>query len=233
MALSNRKSSASKGPDRMRPAPTAADWNVLKEAYRKVKKNTDPDDVYLYQTFDANDNGFKIPFEVRQSPGKGRGIFCTEFVRKGQFVSEARCGRFYTEEQWREFLTSVPHELAKDCTDWAYVEKFKGRSAVWLDFCEAALMNHGDRESRWKKLCCSLRRSRYSEFAGSDKANVEEKIHNGRWISYAIRDIHAGEEILCDYEDFHNYDEPLSWFEDTWDEYWEHGSSSSSSSSSD
>jgi len=235
MAASPNRANKKPG-DGTRPIPDEAVWTMLQDAYREVKKDTDPDDVELYQAFDAKDDGFKVPFEVRQSPGKGRGIFCTELVRKGRIVHEARCGRFYTEQQWREFLTSIPHEWAKDCVDWAYVEEGdEGKVSVWLDFCDAALMNHGVHLSRWEKLCgCVSRRSRYSanKYGGSDEANVKNILHEGKWCYDAIRDIQAGEEILCDYTAFHDYDEPLSWFEDTWDEYWSDSSSSSSSSSS-
>ena len=57
---------------------------MLQDAYRKVKKETDPADVELYKAFDAKDNGFRVPFEVKQSPGKGRGVCVTELVRKGR-----------------------------------------------------------------------------------------------------------------------------------------------------
>ena len=51
---------ASKKPgDVIRPVPDEAIWTMLQDAYRKVKKDTDPADVELYKAFDAKDNGFK------------------------------------------------------------------------------------------------------------------------------------------------------------------------------
>lgn len=198
--------------EHVRPIPDEETWRMIHEAYKTVKGTTDPDDEFLYQAIDAKDNGFKIPFKVRQSPGKGRGIFCTEFVPKGVCVCQDRSGRFYTEKQWREFLSLLPHDLAKDCVDWAYCEEHKGVKAVHLDLCEAALTNHGKpQHSRWAKLRCFSK--------SGERANLKEKLIDDKWCYVAARDLEAGEELLCDYEDFHDYDDPLPWFDSIWDDF--------------
>jgi hypothetical protein len=195
-------------PHQPRPIPDATTWKMLQEAYKEIKGDTDPNDAHLFQAFDNDDNGYKIKIEIRQSPGKGRGVFCVDPISKDTLVCRDMAGRFYTEQQWRDFLKLLPNSLAQDCCEWAYVEQYKGKQAVFLDFNESALMNHGDSLSCWEKLLCR-----------KATANLDERSHRGRWCHFASRDIQAGSELLVDYEDFHDYEHSLSWFESIWYEY--------------
>lgn len=204
--------------DSVRPIPDEAMWRKLYEAYKAVKKDTDKDDVALFQKMDARDNGFKVPIEIRQSPGKGRGVFFTGFVPKGTMICEDRSGKFYTEAQWREFLRLLPHHMAQDCCLWAYVEK---DGVVYLDFSEAALFNHGNDLDWWESLCpCSKK---------EQEANVVEKEMDGTHCYLASRDIQADEELLCDYDSFHDdtvSGKKVPWFDEIWCEYLPDGSDS-------
>jgi len=205
----------------VRPGPDEATWKLIRETYRKVKEDCLDDwDIALLKAFDAGTSAFHVPIEVRQSPGKGRGVFVTQLIPKGTAICEDQSGHFTTESQWREFLSLLPRDLAYDAVSWAYVEKYQGKSAVWLDLYEGSLMNHGsdNRSSMLSKLCAScFKKSKKEDL--SEEANLEDLYHDGKWHMHASRDIQPDEELLCDYDNFHDYDHKLKWYDDTWEEY--------------
>jgi hypothetical protein len=54
-----------------RPIPDKLTWQMLIDAYKKVIKNTDNDNIALFKGLDSHRCGFKITFEVWQVKGKG------------------------------------------------------------------------------------------------------------------------------------------------------------------
>lgn len=200
-----------------RPIPDEATWQMLIEAYKKTKKNTDNDDINLFKALASHRSGFKIPFEVRQVPGKGRGLFATEYVAKATCVCDDRSGKFRTEKEWREFLALLPHEVAKDSVDWCGVDDYGEGEAVFLDFCELALLNHGFSKGSlklWEKKFPFLSHRKAT-------ANLKGKEFDGMWHMVASRDIQAGEELLCDYNQCGiGYDHNLPWYDTIYEEYY-------------
>lgn len=103
------------------------------------------------------------------------------------------------------------------------------QEAVWLDLFEGSLVNHGDsikhRRPFFGLRCCPTSSSRNSNDSNDknkkDTANLDEgRFHDGKWHMHASRDIQAGEELLCDYNEFHEDEHGLTWFDDSWREYW-------------
>ena len=199
-----------------RPVPDEKTWKLLIETYLQVKGDIDKDDAALVDAIAENPSGFRVAYEVRQTAAKGRGLYVTEFVPKGACICDDRAGFFTTEKQWRDFLSLLPPDLARDCVDWVGVDTHQGIEAVFIDFCDMALMNHGSskRLLPWDKL-----RARFSKRT-KPRANVKSRWFNGMWHMVATRDIQAGEELLCDYSQSHNYDHGLEWFEEIYDEYY-------------
>ena len=206
----NKASSSTESVDtKTRPIPDEATWKLIRETYRKVKQDSLDDwDNDILEAFAAGSTAFYVPFEVRQTEGKGRGLFATQRILKGACVREDRSGHFVSESQWREFLASLPHDLAADAVSWAYVEEYEGKQAVCLDLDEGSLMNHGED----LRACCLFKQK-------EGTANLEEREHGGKWHLHASRDIQPDEELLCDYDDFHDYDHKVTWFDETWEEY--------------
>ena len=152
-----------------------------------------------------NPSGFRIAYEVRQTAAKGRGLFVKQFVPRGACICDDREGFFTTEKQWRDYLSLLPPDLARDCVDWVAVDSEEGVEAVSLSFCDASLMNHGWSTRFWplEKLCARFSRR------PKPRANVKSRWFDGMWHVVATRDIQEGEELLCDYTQSHNYDHGL------------------------
>ena len=206
-------------PLQLRPIPDEATWQLLVNAYKKVKGNTDNGDIALFEALDVHRSGFHIPFQARQVPGKGRGLFATQHVAQGTCICDDRSGKFRTEQEWRDFLALLPYQVAKESVDWCGVDEYDddGGQAVFIDFCELALLNHG-----YSKRSLKLW-ERIFPFLSCRKAtaNVMGKEIDGVWHMVACRDIQAGDELLCDYNECGiGYDYNLPWFDTIYEEYY-------------
>jgi len=169
-----------------RPIHSQSTWKLLRKAYVDIvtpEKSTIGDPL-------ADFNGFDVDFIVKQCD-KGRGIFANEFIEKGNaFYTCRRTAVFEDGQSFRRFLMSIPPDLACDITNWAYVEQIDKDSEkitvddfrIMVELDENAFCNHGD-----------------------------DGTHNLVWRNekaIALRDINAGEEILCNYDAFAN---PNAW----------------------
>jgi hypothetical protein len=190
-------------------------WKVLREAYKKIKEcrdNKEPGDVALFNAME-NDGvcGFRVPFEVRHSPGKGRGIFVTQFIAKDTCIWDDRSGHFFSRSDWRKFLSLLPHDLARDVVTWTYAYWWDDeRQVVGLDLDEASLMNHAGNTVNYDGTPVD---------ESDEKPNVHNHYDGKMWHLHASRDIQAGEELLCDYHDCHDYEDTCEWYDETWHEY--------------
>ena len=184
--------------------PDVSTWTFMRAVYKEVKGNSDPIDKALWKAVAANPNGLTVPYAVKQTNDKGRGLFCVEDIPTGSIVCNGLSGRFQSENQWRQFLGMLPPHLAKDSVDWALVDEDDEteEEMVYLDFCDIVFLNHGGTED--------------------GKANVKSKdFSNGSWGMVATRDIHAGEELLCDYSQCGSgYDHSLDWYHKVHQEYY-------------
>uniref|UniRef100_A0A7S1BAF0 SET domain-containing protein n=1 Tax=Corethron hystrix TaxID=216773 RepID=A0A7S1BAF0_9STRA len=201
------------------PLPDESTWEQLNRAHRQVfakyydaaattdekKDDRDPNPSESFGSEDAN-GGFVVLHDVGISPGKGRGVFSREFVRKDDpVVSDGPVAVFETERDWREFLARLPPALVRDVVAWAYVvenpdDVAEGEPdpdhAVQLDLYAGSLMNHGDSPS-----------------PGGNPDGEAANVYCAD-VLRASRDIQPGEEFLIDYKSFHIKDHDLDWFEE-------------------
>lgn len=211
---------ATEEPALQRPIPDHSTWTLLREVFLRVKeKSDDPRDLDLVKTITtavaANDNGFRVPIEIRRSAGKGRGVFATGAIPKGTTVmSDTPTGYFFNEREWRAFLSQLPRDLACDVVIWAWVADYNenddGTRAVGLDLGEGSLMNHGSAKTRHDGSVVD---------AGDGSADNNLIYNTDSWDLLAARDILPGEELLCDYCDFHDYEHELHWYTESCKEY--------------
>eukprot|EP00568_Trieres_chinensis_P012881 CAMPEP_0183296544 /NCGR_PEP_ID=MMETSP0160_2-20130417/4046_1 /TAXON_ID=2839 ORGANISM="Odontella Sinensis, Strain Grunow 1884" /NCGR_SAMPLE_ID=MMETSP0160_2 /ASSEMBLY_ACC=CAM_ASM_000250 /LENGTH=230 /DNA_ID=CAMNT_0025458163 /DNA_START=71 /DNA_END=763 /DNA_ORIENTATION=+ len=173
-----------------RPIWDQSTWVLLRETYRDIVG------LELSSIPNHHDSGFFIPYEVHLTDGKGRGVFATEKITKGQKVwTERHTAQFHEdqEEEFRSFLAAIPYELACDILQWAYVQKKDGSYAASVDLDDCSYLNHA-----------------------RDGNNVVET-----WdATVAGRDIEVGEELLTDYTSF-DEDGKLIWFDDLADLAWD------------
>lgn len=132
------------------PAPSPEHYRTMQRAYLQSKK-TDKDPLWdgpRMENYKHGNGGMKIPFEVRQSPGKGRGLFATTIVPKGTIVfRNDLTGRFRSAREWYEFLYRLPELVACDVLTWVYPaeeDPESGQSPIEIDLNAGGLMNSGD-----------------------------------------------------------------------------------------
>ena len=211
--------------------PTEADFVAVREAYFAAKANSqDPYDDDLRAAILTNPSEDEdtpvvvMPLLEIRSSSFGRGLFTKQAVAKGQPVYQnRRAGIFRSEMEWRRFLELLPTDILRhDVVLWSYVLAWRDDEddededpfVVALDLDEGSLMNHGaltDIES-------TSVLSSHGKHALSSAAIANVQSGDNDYL-VAVRDIEAGEEILCDYSTFHMPDHDLTWYRQTWDEF--------------
>ena len=178
--------------DRTKPLPTMEYWETMLEAYNQVVDPTykfDPD-IPPTQGYRLNEDG-PPPYYAKLSPGKGRGLFASRDIQKGEIVHYGTKSDvvFPNETSWKRFMFAMPRKMACDQAEWSFTQQFEenGRMRIVSSLNIAILMNEGNHRN---------------------EVNVEPKDDNGEASEYstlfrAIKDIKKDEEILMDYA---NYD---------------------------
>jgi len=145
-------------------------WENLRNEYRRAvganlsSISTDP-----------KKSGMLVPYEVRKDPIKGRGLFLTENVKKGQIVwDKSQHAKFAKEISFYRFLSSISHDLACDVLQWAYVVEDPEYGPVCaFELDDGTYMNNGGINAPF-------------DFSGDGVV--------------ALRDVEAGEEIAVNYD---------------------------------
>jgi hypothetical protein len=168
---------------RNRPIPDEEMWRLLRRAYTDV---VGTEESAPHATFYA-------PVHVEQTDKKGRGIFATGPIKKGDPVWDSdEEAVFEDRESLYKFLKSIPQLHVCDVLSWAWTEyenvpnSFKKRLVLALNLDESAMINN----SRSKKLTnigCDPYAAKKFE-GGCDK------------YEFALKDIEAGEEIISFYD---------------------------------
>lgn len=181
--------------------PDSSTFRLIREAYFKTAPSEDPHNVDLLEELAESTSGAIAPMEIRHG-SRGRGLFLKKAVRKGEVVRDnSLYGIFKTEEHWTAFLSELPLDLQSDVCMWAYVLEWDDDHpyVVGLDLDEGSLMNHGPKTS-----------TQVEEGAANLDAVVDEE---GTSQLFALRDLEVGEELLCDYNAFHQREHNLHWYQ--------------------
>lgn len=171
--------------DQNKALPTLEEWMFLKKQYRELV-NTQPlildSQVSPTEGFSHGTNvnaDTPPPYFAGQSKGKGRGLFASRPIKKGELVHDGPRSSvaFPDAMSFRRLIVNLPRTIACDVTEWAWTQKISedGEMRILLDLNIAALMN-----------------------SSHDEPNIAP-INNTQTKMYATRDIAQGEEILQDY----------------------------------
>eukprot|EP00984_Skeletonema_dohrnii_P002606 scaffold912_cov121-Skeletonema_dohrnii-CCMP3373.AAC.7 len=169
--------------DDTKPIPTLDQWLSMREQYNQHVDSTTsfndpipPTDGY---TFKKNE---RPPFYAKLSPGKGRGIFASRDIQKGELVHDGSNSDvvFPDGPSFRQFVFALPRTMACDVMEWTWTQQFQegGDYHICLAINISSLMNTGDDEDEVNALPTSSMTAMF----------------------YATRDIRKDEEILTDYE---------------------------------
>jgi len=121
-----------------RPLHNESTWMLLRGAYQGVAgpmKSTigrsvdsgivSNSDNKNYRTSMSYESGFRIPYYTGQVPnGVGRGVFAALPIDKGTHIwtASTNSARFHSGQDFRQFLISIPTDLACDVLIWSYVQ---------------------------------------------------------------------------------------------------------------
>ena len=157
---------------------------------------------------------FQIPFEVRQSPGMGRGIYTLIDVKKGQLLYDfSQTAQYRDANEFAEFLRIITPELACDVLMWSYVQDLSegytekmsndyGPFRIMTDLDPGSFCNNGGKSKGNMAWIIT------SPTSSTTTTNRKTAPMIGRYDTVksaplvALRDIDAGEELLCIYSQF-------------------------------
>ena len=140
-------------------------------------------------------NGFCIPYTVRDTAEKGRGVFANSLILKGTILWRHVRGQYavYDEHTLTKYLAKLSHsDAVYELTHMFGVPEFPG--FVIKVFDDGALLNHSqqpnvemNRAKGDKKLPCNNMR------------DVQDALLDERFSLVAKQDLAAGEELTMDY----------------------------------
>lgn len=164
-----------------RPLTNTSTWDLLKDTFRTIFKGN--------ETWFNQGSGFKVPVEVRYAPNKGRGVFASEFIPKGELVWSAANNvvMFSDGQSYEEFLDAIPQDLACDVLQWAYVEEYEDEDYICCDLDHGSIINSVYSEDDVLNLGC---------------IQEDHKMVDCTPLLFALEDIEKGDEFLCDYDSF-------------------------------
>jgi hypothetical protein len=143
--------------------------------------------------------GFCIPYTVRVTPDKGRGVFTDGPIREGMILWRHIRGQYavYGERSLREFLARLTRsEVVYELTHMFGIPEFPGY--VIRVFDDGVLINHSRQPSVVMNNGSRDNEMPYNKSA-QDVQEVEDALLNDRFALIATQDLKAGDELTHDY----------------------------------
>eukprot|EP00550_Attheya_septentrionalis_P009840 CAMPEP_0198284898 /NCGR_PEP_ID=MMETSP1449-20131203/4274_1 /TAXON_ID=420275 /ORGANISM="Attheya septentrionalis, Strain CCMP2084" /LENGTH=594 /DNA_ID=CAMNT_0043982119 /DNA_START=42 /DNA_END=1826 /DNA_ORIENTATION=- len=166
--------------DNTRPSPNETTWLYLLDLYIEI---VGPKGSHYNK---SNKSGMQVPYKVVHIPGKGRGLVATAPVERGTLIwDDTRRAHFDDCDAFKRFLFLIPSvALACDMIVWTYAGGSDGKiESISIALDDGSLVNHDDDNN------------------ASCHPDEEPEDDEGCPILYAVRDIKAGEEFTCMYDD--------------------------------
>jgi hypothetical protein len=143
--------------------------------------------------------GFCIPYTVRDTAEKGRGVFSEQAVSEGVILWRHERGQYavYDEHSLKELLANMTHsEVVYELTHMFGLPEFPGY--VIRVFDDGVLINHSRKPNVAMHAVGEDSQSHYRESTHKVR-DVEEALLNDRFALIAACDLKAGEELTMDY----------------------------------
>jgi SET domain-containing protein len=169
---------------------------------------------------DNDQQGLCIPYTVRATVDKGRGVFADATIDKGTILWRHQRGQYkvYDEQELNALLNSLSHsEAIYELTHMFGVAEFPEHVIRVLD--DGVLINHSPQPT----VAMSSLSDNYQAptITGShDVAAVQEALLNDYFSLFATRDLKVGDELTMDYnvgtQDPDYFDELCKQYDLTW-----------------
>ena len=123
--------------DQTKPMPTIEDWNVFRDTYKEV---VDPNTGFVAypptEGYTFNRKGQPPPHYAKHSPGKGRGLFASRLIKRGERAQGSTKSDFQFPDamSWRKFVFALSRQK---------LEK-NGQYKIFSAINISILMNGGD-----------------------------------------------------------------------------------------
>jgi hypothetical protein len=149
----------------------------------------------------ANDEttGFCVPYTVRATPDKGRGVFADAPVREGTILWRFVRGQYavYDEHTLKEFLAELSH------SDVVYELEHMFATPEFPDyiirvFDDGVLINHSRQPTVVVNSCSGDNEIPYNTSARGVQ-DVEDALLNDRFALIATQNLKVGDELTHDY----------------------------------
>jgi hypothetical protein len=143
--------------------------------------------------------GFCIPYTVRDTSEKGRGVFSDAAVSAGTVLWRHERGQYavYNERSFGELIANMTHgEVVYELTHMFGLPEFPGY--VIRVFDDGVLINHSRKPNVDMHAVGEDSQSHYRESTETAR-DVEEALLNDHFSLVAACDLKAGEELTMDY----------------------------------
>jgi hypothetical protein len=131
-----------------RPILSTSSWMTMRRTYNEMVGPEDKSTIEPPLSATA-ENGYQVPIEVKEAPGKGRGVFATTNIRKGTLIHKAERHTALFEDgiSFRRYLAHLPNHLACEVLQFAFtwIESEEiGTPYIVVDLDESRLVNEPD-----------------------------------------------------------------------------------------
>jgi len=143
--------------------------------------------------------GFCVPYTVRDTPDKGRGVFSDAPIRKGTIVWRFVRGQYavYDERSLKEFLAKLSRsDVVYELEHMFGVPEFPGYVVRVLD--DGVLINHS-RQPNVAVNDGSRADENPCDTSAQNAQDVEDALLHDRFALIATRDLKVGDELTHDY----------------------------------
>ncbi len=167
-----------------------------------------------------DDSGFCVPYTVRVTPDKGRGVFADTPIGKGTILWRHVRGQYavYDERSLEELLAKRSRsEVVYELTHMFGIPEFPGY--VIRVFDDGVLINHSRQPTTVMNNDPGENEIPY-DTSPQDVHDVEDALLNDRFALIATQDLKAGDELTQDYtigiEDPSYYDALCEQYDVSW-----------------
>jgi hypothetical protein len=167
-----------------------------------------------------DDSGFCVPYTVRVTPDKGRGVFADTPIRKGTILWRHVRGQYavYDERSLEELLAKRSRdEVVYELTHMFGIPEFPGY--VIRVFDDGVLINHSRQPTTVMNNDSGEDEIPY-DTSPQDVHDVEDALLNDRFALIATQDLKVGDELTQDYtigiEDPSYYDALCEQYDVSW-----------------